>query len=146
MSYCSAELACGMHVRIDTLQVWLYVTSHAAHLDFQEDMEDLYGHIHFIGNAAVISPHKKTIHVTDLRRSNGDIANAVRRLPHPSHCQDLASIKNQAQTYNQLEPDQVANFHLLPLSDLIHVMFMVVRSGSTIVNRKLISLLHLIYL
>ena len=73
--------------------------------------------------------------VTAVKRVNGDIANAilivVRRLPHLSHCPDLPSIEKQAQTYNQLEPDQVANFHLLPLSDLIQAIFKVVRSGSS---------------
>ena len=73
--------------------------------------------------------------VTAVKRANGDIANAmllvVRRLPHLAHCQDLPRIKKQAQSYNQLEPEQIANFHLLPLSDLIQAIFKVVRSGSS---------------
>jgi hypothetical protein len=98
-------------------------------------MEDVYGRAHFTGNAGVIAARKKAMLVTAVKRANGDIANAillvVRRLPHLSHCQDLPSIKKQAQSYNELEPDQIANFRLLPLSDLIQAIFKMVRSGSS---------------
>ena len=73
--------------------------------------------------------------VTAVKRANGDIVNAiltvVNRVPHLSHCQDLPIIKKQAQSYNQLDAEQIVNFHLLPLSDLIQAISRAVRSGSS---------------
>ena len=110
-------------------------TSRNAYSDFEEAMEDIYGRTHFTGAAPAIAARMKAMVATAVKRANVDIVNAillvVNSLPHLAHCQDLPSIKKQFQTYNQLDAEQIENFHLLPLTDLILAIFKVVRSGTS---------------
>ena len=108
--------------------------SYTAEEDFKEAMEDWFARARLTGKADAIAQRKRNMQTTAVTRVNGDLVNAIlavtNKVPQLAHCKELLSIKKQTQSYSQLEPAQIANFHLLPLADLLKTILWVARSGT----------------